>query len=679
MLKRITAILLAALLLAACEGGAAKEPTNAGTAGAGKKDKKSCPTDTTPKIDELALTKLAGGDAPTTINVDAGTVLGKIDRAVYGVNHRYPYNGFGTWDPDAREVVPEFVDKFDYAGFGSIRFPGGRTANNYHWERAIGPVEDRVGHVDSAFGRTTIYGQVLTNEFGPDEFGKMLEATGAIGSIVANFATSNADETANWVEYMNAEAGTNPRGGVAWADKRAENGHPEPYGVKYWEIGNELAGEKTFWLGEDATELERAPKYIFGGETPFEKQLVSRQLNFSPSASVSTGKPNEEFYVLFPPVKPGSQTVYVGDEVWKETPDLKTAGKKNVYGFEPKLGKITFGDGTNGNIPPKGKTITITHISGPHDGFNDFYREMKEADPTIEVGSALNSPLFMEAMGTEYPYDFLVGHSYSYFFDTPNGNDELHDLMMTMPDVQAGKVQDVKDQIVRYAGPELAKEVQVVITEWAMATGLKIGLGRINAPKPYTQSLDGALYVALMLNKWIELGVPLAEKHTLVDINPAKPPRGYTKIRTAYQSMIGAAPCFIMTTKGHAFHLYTSLMGTEHIPAEVANNPTRQIFNGASLESLEVIASRNEAGDVTVIVTNTERENSVKAKLITSGFEGSGEVSVSELNGPTFLAYNTVERPNLVHLSEATITNAAKDFVYEFPAHSITAFVLHSR
>jgi alpha-L-arabinofuranosidase len=43
---------------------------------------------------------------------------------------------------------------------------------------------------------------------------------------------------ADQVEYFN-DAATTPMG-----RKRADNGHPEPYRVEYWQIGNELGDEE---------------------------------------------------------------------------------------------------------------------------------------------------------------------------------------------------------------------------------------------------------------------------------------------------------------------------------------------------------------------------------------------------------------------------------------------------
>ena len=49
--------------------------------------------------------------------------------------------------------------------------------------------------------------------------------------------TGTLDEARNWVEYCNAKQG------LYYSDLRAKNGHPEPYKVKFWGLGNEVDGE----------------------------------------------------------------------------------------------------------------------------------------------------------------------------------------------------------------------------------------------------------------------------------------------------------------------------------------------------------------------------------------------------------------------------------------------------
>jgi len=691
MPKRYTCVLVLALLVClGCEnlpstGGAPAEATRERTGATGADRGRSepgtsgspgCLADTAPSVATRALDVSSTRATTTEVVVDADRPQGPISELVYGANHRYPYNGFDMWDSREEQPYPLFVRRFNYAGLSAVRYPGGRTANNYHWRRAIGPVEERQGHVDSAFGRQTIHSKPLSSEFGPDEFGRFLDITGAEGNVVVNFPTGTALEAANWVEYMNSPAGSNPNGGVAWAQKRADYGHPEPYGVKYWEIGNELGGEKTFWLGPEATDEERASNYIFGGQTRFVRQPVVTFTDYSSTGSVSTGEPSQSFYVRFPPALAGSTTVYVEGEPWDLVRDVDSARREKVYSIDAADGRIRFGDGDHGLVPPKGARITITYVSGPHDGFNEFYRQMKAVDPSIEIGSGLNSPFFISMMGKSHPYDFLVAHSYSFFTSTPPNMDGLHDLMMGLTDEQASKVEGTKSVISDYSGEALAKDIDIVVSEWAMATGVNIGLGRIDAPLHYTQSLDGALYAALMLRHWIRLDIPLAEKHALIDINPGSPPPGYDKPRTAYQAVIGPAPCYVLSAPALAFRMYSTLLGPEEMTSSVIGNPSRQAFQGKSLEALAIVATTDDSGDLSLLVINQDRASDVRAAIRTKGFDEKSDATAWTLNGPGYLAYNSVRKPNQVAIAETKLTGVKEGFRYTFPAHSITVIKL---
>ena len=54
--------------------------------------------------------------------------------------------------------------------------------------------------------------------------------------LAVNLGTRGVDAARNLVEYCNAPAGSR------YADWRAENGRPEPHGVKHWCLGNEMDG-----------------------------------------------------------------------------------------------------------------------------------------------------------------------------------------------------------------------------------------------------------------------------------------------------------------------------------------------------------------------------------------------------------------------------------------------------
>jgi alpha-N-arabinofuranosidase len=115
-----------------------------------------------------------------------------------------------------------------------LRWPGGNVAQDYHWKWGVGPRDQRVNWVNKSWD----------NEFEPSEFGtheyiQLCRNLGAEPTITINVEGDGAtvQEAVEWVEYVNGPA-SSPQGA-----RRASHGHPEPYGVKYWEIGNEIWGD----------------------------------------------------------------------------------------------------------------------------------------------------------------------------------------------------------------------------------------------------------------------------------------------------------------------------------------------------------------------------------------------------------------------------------------------------
>jgi alpha-L-arabinofuranosidase len=74
------------------------------------------------------------------------------------------------------------------------------------------------------------------NHFGTDEFLQLCEAVGTDPQITVNVGSGSPQEAAEWVEYCNGPKDSK------WGAVRAQNGHSQPYGVKYWFIGNEIFG-----------------------------------------------------------------------------------------------------------------------------------------------------------------------------------------------------------------------------------------------------------------------------------------------------------------------------------------------------------------------------------------------------------------------------------------------------
>ncbi|MGB9620350.1 MAG: alpha-L-arabinofuranosidase C-terminal domain-containing protein, partial [Armatimonadota bacterium] len=112
-----------------------------------------------------------------------------------------------------------------------IRWPGGNMVSGYHWEDGIGDRDRRMPRWERAWNAWE------WNDFGTDEYIQFCRLVGTEPYICVNAGEGQADEAARWVEYCNGSPST-PYGKL-----RAANGHPEPYRVKYWGIGNEMYGD----------------------------------------------------------------------------------------------------------------------------------------------------------------------------------------------------------------------------------------------------------------------------------------------------------------------------------------------------------------------------------------------------------------------------------------------------
>jgi len=111
-------------------------------------------------------------------------------------------------------------------GLNFLRY-GGTMVNapEYRFKKMIGDPDLRPpyqGH----------WNNYSTNGFGIEDFLKFSEAAGFTAAFAINIEETGAD-AADMVEYLNGDIST------VWGAKRAANGRPEPYHVKYIEIGNE--------------------------------------------------------------------------------------------------------------------------------------------------------------------------------------------------------------------------------------------------------------------------------------------------------------------------------------------------------------------------------------------------------------------------------------------------------
>lgn len=169
-----------------------------------------------------------------------------MGRCIYG----------GIYDPgnplsDGQGFRKDVIEALQELDIPVIRYPGGNFCATYHWAEGVGPREKRPRRPELAWLG------VESNEFGTDEFMAWLDVLSEGKErrvepyMCLNFGTGTLDEALAWVEYCNGTRDT------YWANKRRENGHPEPYKVKYWALGNEVWGP---WQIEQMTKEDYAKK-----------------------------------------------------------------------------------------------------------------------------------------------------------------------------------------------------------------------------------------------------------------------------------------------------------------------------------------------------------------------------------------------------------------------------------
>ncbi|MBI1983065.1 MAG: alpha-N-arabinofuranosidase [Acidobacteria bacterium] len=185
-----------------------------------------------------ALLRAASEPALTArLLVDPDRRLGTIDPNLYGnfIEHlgRCIYGGvFDEGSPlaDGDGLRKDVLEAARRLRVTQLRWPGGNFVSGYHWEDGIGPKDSRPVRYDLAWFERE------PNRYGTDEFMATCRKLGAEPYICVNMGSGTLLEASHWVEYCNHP------GGTYFSDLRNKHGHPEPYQVKLWGLGNEMYG-----------------------------------------------------------------------------------------------------------------------------------------------------------------------------------------------------------------------------------------------------------------------------------------------------------------------------------------------------------------------------------------------------------------------------------------------------
>ena len=634
-----------------------------------------------------------------TLTVDVNDAQRVIDSdSIFGINHRYAFNGYGSFDSETMTMKEEFVELYEAANFGSIRYPGGTISNLFNWKTTIGPVEDRKLQIHGFYNYSGQGG--IEPNFGLTEIANFADDVDSEIIYVYSLGRGNAQDAADLVEYLNAEVGTNPNGGIDWAAVRAANGHEAPYNVRYFEIGNEMSqawgaasdgsGSQGYWLDStyDASGSKKtaAVAYAEGGVIQYTKQYAVCEEDWNSVASRSDGSANMVRYMRYANVNPkmydengnivddpsfvavneGVQ-VYVGSTQWTVVESFENSSATDTHCVvDYSTGAIHFGDGVNGAIPASGQQIYVTY-SAQRDGFIEISKAIKntvaainEAEGTereANVYGSFETQAFITAMANNDAnewYDGLAIHPYS---GSPSGSGDTFydDAMLRAENNGIANVQHLVDMMPEGKVP--------VISEY----------GIYNSTNELVRSQTHAVYIAKVIMEYVRLGSPYIQKHCLVDwYSSGADALGPTQ-QAVIQAVAGADAntktgegtfTFFSTPSAHVFQMLNSGFGDTIVSTEFSTSPT--MSNGATC--LSALAATDEESNIYVAIVNASRTEDYTLDLALEGISAEGAtITAQVLTADTYAAANSPEDPEAVTVQTVDLTGESS---YTIPKYT---------
>jgi alpha-N-arabinofuranosidase len=257
---------------------------------------------------------------------------------------RIGFVGTGTFWIDSASLMPadnvdgmrrDVIEALRPIHVSVLRYPGGCYADYYNWKNGVGPRDQR------PTVWSTVWHEWNSNDFGTDEYMELARMLGYDGHITTNYVSGTPQDAAEWVQYANGSADT-PMGRL-----RAQNGHPEPYGIKMWAIGNEapaLCSEE--YTG--GTKLADYAARFHEFEDAMRK--VDPSIHFMPS---SVGEPNwVRELVQAVPAEQLATSIYTGRCAHYDPMADTICDQKNLYQGEYP-GSVTVGDYVDPTVQQK--------------------------------------------------------------------------------------------------------------------------------------------------------------------------------------------------------------------------------------------------------------------------------------------------------------------------------------
>ena len=169
-------------------------------------------------------------------------LYGHFTEHIGGVFYDGIWEGENSPVPNIRGLRLELIEKMRQIHAPVIRWPGGCFAEIYNWRDGIGPRENRPTRINWWYRDD---GRLEPNAVGTHEFVDFCRLIGAEPYFAANITATTPLDIRDWIDYCNS-----PAGSTTLARLREQNGSREPFGVKYWGVGNETWGGGGNMTGE---------------------------------------------------------------------------------------------------------------------------------------------------------------------------------------------------------------------------------------------------------------------------------------------------------------------------------------------------------------------------------------------------------------------------------------------
>jgi len=574
---------------------------------------------------------------------------------------------------DLMEMLAELKPSF-------VRFPGGcfveglGLANSWQWKKTIGPVEERPGHWN-------IWGWRTTDGMGYFEYLQMCEDLGAEPLLVVNDGISHdvnkpydtvyeyvpmekmgevVQDALDAIEYANGPVDS------PWGAKRAAAGHPQPFGLKFIEVGNENFGPeyaKRYALFQDAIKAKYPAITVIMdtyGPTNFPKNRVPDMRDIHRFASPYQFAID---YHQFDDYDRKDPKVYFGE--W--CVDLELPTKESLYSG---LCEAAFLTGLEKNSD---QVLMMSYAPLMN---NMGWNRRKPNMLNFDLGRVYGTPIYwIQKMYSDHRIDTLLNFtatspelhpakSGQIGVGTQDTQAEFKDIVVTGPQgvLFDGNAASPSSWIIRpESGEKPAKPVKGLLTQ--------SGVG--NQSEKAKDSFSGDFTLTLKARK-------LSGKNGFMVYFSEREfwqigGDGNTSSKIVGDNFTTHERAKFTVEDNRWYDLKLQVQGDEISCSVDGTLVSRAAWK--PLQSLYVSAGRSTTGGIILKVVNLSPEaQRTQIQLPGEKLAPTGEATVLTANDP--LVKNSLETPEKIIPKTLPVQNVSDDFTYDFPASSVTVLQL---